>query len=143
MKLQESAGLRTTSKSVLGATLLLLAPSLALTQAPKGNQNAQSGGMQTTQTTPAADISQGVKVGKVYLTGENPVIRLLDNPDGKALTFVSYWAQCLESGRAGTRLGEVSAAVLAPTTDGYLRLGSHGLSGSLSSRLWLELIFQP
>ena len=36
-------------------------------------------------------VEQGVKVGKVYVTGENPVIRLLDKEGGAALTVVSYW----------------------------------------------------
>jgi hypothetical protein len=91
MKLQEPAGLRATSQSVLSLTLLLLAPSLALSQTPVGNQSAQSGGVQTAQTTQAAGDAQGVKAGKVYLTGENPVIRLLDKQGGNVLTFASYW----------------------------------------------------
>ena len=33
----------------------------------------------------------GVKLGKVYVTGENPVIRLFDKQNGTPLTFVSYW----------------------------------------------------
>src|SRR5262249_31838968 len=41
---------------------------------------AQSGGIQ-----------DGVKVGKVYGTGENPVIRLLDKEGGQVLTAASYW----------------------------------------------------
>jgi hypothetical protein len=41
---------------------------------------AQSGGVQ-----------DGVKLGKVYVTGENPGIRLLNKPDGQVLTAVSYW----------------------------------------------------
>jgi len=36
-------------------------------------------------------VQQGVKVGKVYVTGENPGIRLLDKEGGKVLTAVSYW----------------------------------------------------
>jgi len=36
-------------------------------------------------------IQDGVKVGKVYVTGENPGIRLLDKEGGQALTAVSYW----------------------------------------------------
>src|SRR5262245_13176708 len=55
----------------LCATLLLNLPLLT---------GAQSGGVQ-----------QGVKVGKVYVTGENPVIRLLDKEGGQILTSASYW----------------------------------------------------
>ena len=55
----------------LYTTLTLLLPGLA---------EAQSGGIQ-----------DGVKLGKVYVTGENPGIRLLDKEGGKVLTAVSYW----------------------------------------------------
>ena len=51
--------------------LILLLPSLA---------RAQSAGVQ-----------EGVKLGKVYVTGENPGIRLLDKEGGKVITAVSYW----------------------------------------------------
>ena len=34
-------------------------------------------------------VQDGVKVGKVYVTGENPGIRLLDNPAVELLTAVS------------------------------------------------------
>src|ERR1700691_3461156 len=51
--------------------LILLLPSLA---------GAQSAGVQ-----------EGVKLGKVYVTGENPGIRLLDKEGGKVVTAVSYW----------------------------------------------------
>ena len=51
--------------------IALLLPSLA---------GAQTGGIQ-----------DGIKLGKVYLTGENPGIRLLDKEGGKVLTAVSYW----------------------------------------------------
>ena len=57
--------------TVLGATLLCFLPGLA---------RAQGGGVQ-----------DGVKVGKVYVTGENPGIRLLDKENGVSLTVVSYW----------------------------------------------------
>lgn len=33
----------------------------------------------------------GVKPGKVYVTGENPVIRLLDKENGAVLASASYW----------------------------------------------------
>ncbi len=36
-------------------------------------------------------VQQGVKVGRVYVTGENPGIRLLDKEGGTVLTAVSYW----------------------------------------------------
>jgi hypothetical protein len=55
----------------LVATLILTVPR------PVG---AQSGGVQ-----------DGVKLGKVYVTGENPAIRLLDKENGTVLTVVSYW----------------------------------------------------
>ena len=55
----------------LCTTLILIVPSLA---------GAQSGGVQ-----------DGVKLGKVYVTGENPGIRLLDKEGGTVLTAVSYW----------------------------------------------------
>jgi hypothetical protein len=51
--------------------LILLLPSLA---------GAQSAGLQ-----------EGIKLGKVYVTGENPGIRLLDKEGGKVITAVSYW----------------------------------------------------
>jgi hypothetical protein len=42
--------------------------------------------------TPQSPVVQdGVKLGKVYVTGENPVIRLLDKEGGATLTNVSYW----------------------------------------------------
>lgn len=50
--------------------------SQALAQAP---QTAQATGPAPTRT------------GKVMLSGENPGIRLLDQPGGKTLTQVSYW----------------------------------------------------
>lgn len=53
------------------ATVLSILPSLA---------GAQTGGIQ-----------DGVKLGKVYVTGENPVIRLLDKENGNVLTSASYW----------------------------------------------------
>jgi hypothetical protein len=55
----------------LRTTLILIAPSFA---------GAQSGGVQ-----------DGIKLGKVYVTGENPGIRLLDKENGTVLTAVSYW----------------------------------------------------
>src|ERR1051326_7960678 len=36
-------------------------------------------------------VQDGIKLGKVYVTGENPVIRLLDKEDGQILTNASYW----------------------------------------------------
>src|SRR5437870_4741381 len=36
-------------------------------------------------------VQEGVKLGKVYVTGENPVIRLLDKENGTTLTNASYW----------------------------------------------------
>lgn len=39
----------------------------------------------------AAGVQDGVKVGKVFISGENPVIRLLDKPDGTALAVASFW----------------------------------------------------
>ena len=88
MKRPDRASLRTTWSVVLGVTLLLLTTCLALTQA---SPSAQNGGMQPAQGIQTPDITQGVKIGRVYLTGENPVIRLLDKPGGAVLTFASYW----------------------------------------------------
>lgn len=88
MKLQEPADLRTTSRSILSAALLLLAPGLMLTRAAQSTPIAPG---DKPQATPAAEDKQGVKLGKVYLTGENPVIKLLDKPGGNVLTFASYW----------------------------------------------------
>src|ERR1051326_7037379 len=39
----------------------------------------------------SSGIQDGVKLGKVYVTGENPVIRLLDKEGGQVLTNASYW----------------------------------------------------
>jgi hypothetical protein len=39
----------------------------------------------------SSGVQGGVKVGKVYVTGENPVIRLLDREGGQVLTAASYW----------------------------------------------------
>src|SRR5580693_5026197 len=39
----------------------------------------------------AITTQQGIKVGRVYVTGENPGIRLLDKEGGTVLTAVSYW----------------------------------------------------
>jgi hypothetical protein len=36
-------------------------------------------------------VQDVVKIGKVYISGENPVIRLLDKQDGTPLTVVSFW----------------------------------------------------
>src|SRR6516164_9656267 len=41
--------------------------------------------------TQSSGVQEGVKVGKVYVTGENPGIRLLDKEGGQVLTAVSYW----------------------------------------------------
>jgi len=41
--------------------------------------------------TQSSGVQEGVKVGKVYVTGENPGIRLLDKEGGQVLTGVSYW----------------------------------------------------
>jgi hypothetical protein len=82
MRLEELAGLRTKSEAVFSLTLLLLAPSLALTQAPKGNQNAQSGGMQTPQGTQTASNKQEVNIGNISLPGKHPVITQLDTQGG-------------------------------------------------------------
>jgi hypothetical protein len=56
----------------LAAALLCTAAPATRAQTPAGNQG-------------------GVKLGKVYVTGENPVIRLLDKEGGTPLTFASYW----------------------------------------------------
>ena len=57
--------------STICAALMGVVPTLA---------GAQGGGVQ-----------DGVKLGKVYITGENPAIRLLDKENGAPLTAVSYW----------------------------------------------------
>lgn len=36
-------------------------------------------------------VRDGVKVGKAYISGENPAIRLFDKPGGILLTYVSFW----------------------------------------------------
>jgi len=36
-------------------------------------------------------VRDDVKLGKAYVSGENPVIRLLDKPDGTALAVASFW----------------------------------------------------
>jgi hypothetical protein len=56
---------------MIGLSAILMLPSLALAQ--------------------TITVQQGVKVGKVYVTGENPGIRLLDKEGGTVLTAVSYW----------------------------------------------------
>jgi hypothetical protein len=65
LKLQERSGLGATSRSVLSTALLLLAPSLVMTQTPRGDQSAQSGGMQTTQNTQTAEDKQDIKLGTI------------------------------------------------------------------------------
>lgn len=62
----------------LWLTALCAMPIMILIQ--PGLATGQSGGVQ-----------DGVKVGKVFLTGENPGIRLLDKENGKVLTAASYW----------------------------------------------------
>src|SRR6185437_213537 len=57
---------------LLATALLCAIAGVTQAQAPAGNQG-------------------GIKIGKVYVTGENPVIRLLDKPGGTPLTFASYW----------------------------------------------------
>src|SRR3954470_18543100 len=39
----------------------------------------------------SSGVQDGIKLGKVYVTGENPVIRLLDKDGGQILTNASYW----------------------------------------------------
>ena len=56
----------------IATSMLLVVPALALAQAAGGVQN-------------------GVKIGKVFVSGENPVIRLLDKPDGTPLAVASFW----------------------------------------------------
>ena len=56
------------------SSMLLAVPVLALAQ------TAATGGVQ-----------DGVKIGKVFVSGENPVIRLLDKPDGTPLAVASFW----------------------------------------------------
>jgi len=56
----------------IATSMLLVVPALALAQAAGGVQN-------------------GVKIGKVFVSGENPVIRLLDKPDGTPLAVSSFW----------------------------------------------------
>lgn len=36
-------------------------------------------------------VQDGVKIGKVFISGENPVIRLLDKPDGTPRVVASFW----------------------------------------------------
>ncbi|MCC7415889.1 MAG: hypothetical protein IT176_02025 [Acidobacteria bacterium] len=38
-----------------------------------------------------AGVQNGVKLGKVYLSGENPVIRLLDKEGGTPVVVASFW----------------------------------------------------
>lgn len=40
---------------------------------------------------PSGGVQDGVKLGKVFISGENPVIRLLDRPDGTAQVVASFW----------------------------------------------------
>ncbi len=40
---------------------------------------------------PAPAAANTVRAGRVFISGENPVIRLLDKADGNALTQVSFW----------------------------------------------------
>ena len=56
----------------IATSMLLVVPALALAQAAGGVQNS-------------------VKIGKVFVSGENPVIRLLDKPDGTPLAVASFW----------------------------------------------------
>jgi hypothetical protein len=72
MRMQTLAG--------LVAAAILLAPAIGPRRALTALAGAQGGGAQ-----------DGVKPGKVYLTGEHPEIRLLDKAGGKVLTSVSYW----------------------------------------------------
>jgi hypothetical protein len=88
VRLEELACPRTKSRFTFSAALLLLTSGLALSQA---TLSAHRGATQPAQNTPSGDATQGVKPGRVYLTGENPVIRLLDKPGGAVLTFASYW----------------------------------------------------
>src|SRR5437762_8568397 len=43
------------------------------------------------QTGGVIQVQDVVKLGKVYISGENPNIRLLDKQDGMPLTVVSFW----------------------------------------------------
>lgn len=56
------------------SSMLLTAPAFALAQAAA-----------------AGSVQDGVKIGKVFISGENPVIRLLDKPDGTPLAVASFW----------------------------------------------------
>lgn len=39
----------------------------------------------------AAGVQEGVKLGQVFVSGENPVVRLLDKENGTALATASFW----------------------------------------------------
>jgi hypothetical protein len=91
MRLQELAGPRTKSRFTFSATLPLLTTGLALTPA---SQSAQNGGTQPAQNIQTADSKQGVNVGRVYLTGTNPVIKLLDKP-GEVVARELAHAACI------------------------------------------------
>lgn len=56
----------------IATSMLLVVPALALAQAAGG-------------------VQDGVKIGKVFVSGENPVIRLLDKPNGTPLAVASFW----------------------------------------------------
>lgn len=65
--------MRRDMRIVLVAILLLALPAPAFAQAATGG------------------VQEGVKLGKVFISGENPVIRLLDKPNGTALAVASFW----------------------------------------------------
>ena len=71
-------------------------------------------------------VQQGVKVGKVYVTGENPGIRLLDKAGGTVLTAVSYWRHRNLAGLGTSPLSPrvtesrlVTCALRLSTTESY------------------------
>jgi hypothetical protein len=70
-----------------GLAAILMLPSLALAQ--------------------TITVQQGVKVGKVYVTGENPGIRLLDKEGGKVLTAVARWGRPVGTASASDHLRDM------------------------------------
>ena len=42
-------------------------------------------------TAQGGGVQDGVKVGKAYVSGENPIVRLLDKAGGTTLTRASFW----------------------------------------------------
>jgi hypothetical protein len=82
-------------KNVASFAAMLMLPLAGLNVACGAAEETPAASQVTsTEATPppvTSGVQDGVKLGKAYVSGENPVIRLLDKEGGTALTVASFW----------------------------------------------------